>query len=82
MIQWKKTGKVENEEGSTITYSAEGSDVTIESRKRHIPHAGCNSGTWDHTTYWVLKAGKEVAQEYRMSEAKFLAESMIEEGKA
>ena len=78
MIEWKKTGKIVSNEGTTITYSS-GTAYTIESRKRHIPHAGGRSGTWNHTTYFILKDGSEVAEKYFLSDAKYLAETMIEE---
>lgn len=78
MITWKKTGRIVSPEGTTITYSSD-TAFTIESRKRHIPHAGGRSGTWDHTTYFVLKDGVEVAEEYSLADAKYLAENMIEE---
>ena len=77
MIEWKKTGKTVNDEGTTITYSS-GTAYTIESRKRHIPHAN-GIGTWDHTTYHILKDGVEVGKQYSLSDAKYLAENMIEE---
>ena len=79
MTEWKKTGRTVNSEGTTITYSAVGTSYTIESRKRHIPHAGGRSGTWDHTTYWVLKDGVEVAEEYSLADAKYLAEGRMED---
>ena len=47
-MNWKKIGKVVNEEGTTVCYEAEGTDVTIESRKRHVPHSN-RPGTWDCT---------------------------------
>ena len=78
MIKWKKTGKIVSGEGTTITYSS-GTAYTIESRKRHIPHAGGRSGTWDHTTYHILRDGVEVGKQYSLSDAKYLAENMIEE---
>lgn len=70
---WKKIGRVVNEEGTTVCYAAEGTDITIESRKRHIPHAA-RGGTWDHTTYWVLKDGVEVAEKWTLQQAKGYAE--------
>ena len=77
MIEWKKTGKTVSGEGTTITYSS-GTAYTIESRKRHIPHTN-GIGTWDHTTYHILKDGVEVGKQYSLSDAKYLAENMIEE---
>lgn len=79
-MTWKKIGKTVNEEGTTNIYAASGTVYTIESRKRHIPHAGGRSGTWDHTTYHILKNGVEVGKQYSLTDAKYLAETMIEEG--
>ena len=69
MIEWIKTGKVVNEEGTTITYKGKGTDVTIESRKRHIPHAN-GIGTWDYTSYFVLKNGKKMIEMHSLRDAK------------
>lgn len=77
MIEWKKTGKIVSDEGTTITYTS-GTSYTIESRKRHIPHAN-GIGTWDHTTYHIMRDGVEVGKQYSLSDAKYLAENMIEE---
>lgn len=77
MITWVKTGKEISPEGTTIIYTGVGTDLIIESRKRHIPHAA-KGGTWDHTTYWVLHNGVEVKQLYRFKEAKEFAEKYQE----
>lgn len=74
-LNWIKTGKTVNADGTTITYSAEGCDWIIESRKRHIPHSG-RSGTWDHTTYWVLENGNELKECYSLKDAKEYAEGI------
>lgn len=54
MAIWEKVERIENEEGTTIRYQLPGTVYAIESRKRHIPHAS-REGTWDHTTYVVMK---------------------------
>lgn len=77
MIGWIKTGRTVNSEGTTITYSGVGANITIESRKRHIPHAN-RAGTWDHTSYFVLKDGKEVAEKWSLRDAKIFAETLEE----
>ena len=60
MLTWEKTGRTVGSEGSTVTYTAkEKPRITIESRKRHIPHAN-GVGTWDHTSFVVLVDGCEV----------------------
>lgn len=77
-MRWKKTGKIVNADGTTITYS-NGKGTTIESRKRHIPHAN-GVGTWDHTTYFVLEDGKEIVQKNTLKDAKeFVEASNVEE---
>lgn len=79
MIEWKKTGKIVNDEGTTITY-ASGTAYTIESRKRHIPHAGGREGTWDHTSYFLLDCANEVKEFMSLTDAKRYAEEYYKEG--
>ena len=80
MIGWIKTGRTVNSEGTTITYSGVDTNLAIESRKRHIPHAN-RAGAWDHTSYFVLKDGKEVAEKWSLRDAKVFAETLMKEGK-
>lgn len=68
-MTWTKISRTVNTEGTTITYIALGTGYTIESRKRHIPHAN-GSGTWDHTTYFVLLYDKELKERYSLADAK------------
>ena len=77
-MKWIKEGRAVSEVGTTVTYRADGTNVTIESRKRHIPHAN-RSGTWDHTSYFVLKAGKEMKECFSLKDAKEYAETQIEQ---
>lgn len=74
-IKWIKAGRTVSAEGTTVIYQGEGTAITIESRKRHIPHAN-RSGTWDHTTYFVLKDGKEIIEKYSLKDAKEYAENL------
>ena len=74
-IKWIKAGRTVSTEGTTNIYQGEGTAITIESRKRHIPHAN-RSGTWDHTTYFVLKDGKEIIEKYSLKDAKEYAETL------
>lgn len=76
MIKWVKMGKTVSPEGTTITYEAVDHPFTIESRKRHIPHAN-GIGTWDHTSYFVIFLGKEVAEKYSLKDAKEYAEGLL-----
>lgn len=78
MLKWTKTGRTVSPEGTTITYAAEGTGLTIESRKRHIPHAN-RSGYWDHTTYYILKDGEEVIERWSLEGAKEYAEIIWED---
>ena len=74
MNTWAKTGRTVGPEGTTITYTdLRETGLTIESRKRHIPHAN-RSGTWDHTTYWVLRDGEELAEHWTLAGAKVWAD--------
>lgn len=78
MVRWLRTGKVVDDEGTTVIYSNEAyPDYTIESRKRHIPHSNW-VGTWDHTTYHVLLAGAEVKQMYSVRSCMEWVERMEE----
>lgn len=61
-MHWAKTGRTVSQDGTTIIYTDMWeTGLTIESRKRHIPHAN-GSGTWDHTSYWVLRDGEELIE--------------------
>lgn len=77
-MQWKRIGRAVSFEGTTVYYQAEGTDYTIESRKRHIPHAS-RSGTWEHTFYYVVKDGVDIKECARLSDAKEYAENYKEE---
>lgn len=74
MLKWVKTGRRVANEGTTTTYSAPGTPYTIESRKRHIPHAGGRPGTWDHTSFFVLRNGEELKEKYSLKDAKEYAD--------
>lgn len=68
---WIRVGKSVNRDGTTITYQYKGNPwLIIQSRKRHIPHAGGRPGTWDHTTYFVLINGVEEKECYSLRDAK------------
>ena len=78
MMKWVKAGKTVNAQGTTITYRLEGTPYTVESRKRHIPHAN-RSGTWGYTSYFVLRDGVEVKERHSLGFAKELAEVLYSE---
>ena len=77
-MKWERTGKLVSSEGTTVEYRPVGvrMNVSVESRKRHIPHAS-GVGTWDHTTFFVLVDGKDVKEKYALMDAKAYAEDLI-----
>ena len=77
-MKWERTGKIVNVEGTTVEYRPVGvrMNVSVESRKRHIPHAN-KLGTWDHTSYFVLVDGKDVKERWTLKDAKAYAEDLI-----
>lgn len=75
-VKWVKIGKAIDDQGTTITYQAEGTNLTVESRKRNIPHAN-GRGTWEHTSYFVLEDGKEIKEKHSLAAAKEYAEELI-----
>ena len=78
-MKWEKIGRVESAEGVTITYRGADPQVTIESRKRHVPHAfgSGKSGTYDVTSYHVLVSGVPVHEAVRLVDAIGYAEKMM-----
>ena len=77
MMIWEKIDRTVNREGTTITYRLKGTEILVQSRKRHIPHAN-GGGTWDHTSYFVLDHGEEIAEKWRLEDAKKYAEAARE----
>ena len=79
MITWTKGGKIETPEGRIISYYGLGTRLTIESRKRAIPHAN-GIGTWDYTSYVLLSGFGHVVKEFNsLKDAKEYAETHKEE---
>lgn len=75
-MKWIKEGRTASSDGSTtVTYRGEGTGITIESRKRPIPHAN-GRGSWDYTSYFVLRDGKELKECHTLRDAKEYAERM------
>lgn len=74
--KWEKIRKEISKEGTTITYSLPNTEITIESRKRHISHAN-GSGTWDYTSYFILKNGQELAEKRSLKDAKEYVEREV-----
>lgn len=67
--RWEKTQKTVGVKGTTIRYERDGCPYSIESRKRHIPHAN-GIGTWDYTSYFILKDGKDIVEKRSLKDAK------------
>lgn len=63
MIKWANMGKEVTRDCVTVFYEAKDAPLSIESRKRHIPHANGRSGTWDHTDFYLFKDGLPVCKE-------------------
>ena len=78
MNRWIKAGKTVDAQGKTITYKLENTPYSVESRTRHIPHAN-RQGTWDHTSYFVMKDGADVAEKHTLGYAKEYAEALYTE---
>ena len=78
MNKWIKEGRTVAPIGTTITYRLVGTMYTVESRKRHIRHAN-RSGYWDHTTYFVLRDGRQLIERYSLKDAKEYAEQLFDQ---
>ncbi len=80
MTEWKKTGRLEADGCRTVVYEPDPKpqhmDVRVESRKRPIPHSN-RSGTWDLTTYFVVRDGADVIEKHTLADAKEAAEELI-----
>ena len=82
-MKWEKIGRTVSPAGTTITYRMANASpdqmVTIESRRRHVPHAfgSGKSGTYDQTTYHVCVRGVTVAEKVRLRDAMEHAERMM-----
>lgn len=79
-MKWTRLGRTISPEGTDTIYGLDGTDITVESRKRHIPHSG-RTGTWDHTTYIVVDKGRDIIERYTLQDAKEYAEMYLEEKK-
>lgn len=75
-FKWTKSGKLVVSDGTTIIYSCDESPYTIESRKKQIPHANGYPGTWEHTSYFVVKDGKDIKEFQTLKDAKDYVEDL------
>lgn len=78
MIDWVRIGRDGDDNGTTTYYCGVGTPYTIQSRKRHIPHAS-RGGYWDHTTYWVVKNGEDIKERYSLADAKEYVEQLMKD---
>ena len=69
MDKWKRAGKLIRHDGTYIVYE-NGGPFQIESRKKHIPHANGYPGTWDHTSYFVIRDGEVLKECSTLKDAK------------
>lgn len=76
-MKWEKISRTVSSEGTTITYWLRDTGITVESRKRQIPHTN-RGGFWWHTTYFVLDDGVEIYEKQSLADAKRLAELVYE----
>ena len=80
MTEWKKAYHIKVGDCTTIIYepipTPQHMDVRVESRKRPIPHS-VRPGTWDLTTYFVVRDGVDVAEKHTLADAKKAAEELI-----
>lgn len=75
-MKWEKAWTTISAEGRTTAYISAGTNLRIESRLRHIPHAN-GVGTWDYTSYWLIDGEKEVKELRRLSDAKEYAAAYL-----
>ena len=77
MSRWIKEGRTVSPRGTTNTYRLVGTMYSVESRKRQILHAN-GSGTWLHTSYFVLRDGRQLVEKYSLKDAKEYAEQLFD----
>lgn len=80
MKQWKRSGKLIRHD-ETVNIYENGGPFRIESRRVHVPHANGRAGTWDYTSYFVIRDsdGQEMKKCLTLKHAKVVAEEL--EGK-
>jgi hypothetical protein len=75
MLKWEKACQTIHSNGeSELLYVAEGTELKIESRKRAIPHAN-RSGSWMHTTYFLIRPDGTEKEYWTLKKAKEAAEN-------
>lgn len=78
--EWRKTGRIEVGGCRTVIYepipTPQHVRISVESRKRPIPHSN-GIGTWNLTTYFVVRDGVDVIEKMSLADAKKYAENEI-----
>ena len=74
MARWDKTSvTIRASGGKTIRYESWKNQNIIESRREAIPHAN-GIGTWNHTSYFVIRPDGSEKEYYSLKAAKEAAE--------
>ena len=76
-MNWEKIGRTVSAEGTTITYRSQDPLVTVESRKRRLPHTNGKGGSWEHTIFAICVGGVPVHECATLADAKAYAEQMM-----
>lgn len=76
IIKWTKGGKLIRQDMTINIYYYGETGYTVESRKKSIPHANGRSGTWEHTSYFVVKDSKDVKEFQTLKDAKDYVEDL------
>lgn len=65
MNKWTK----ERVNPETRVYRYGNTGYTVESRTKKIPHANGYPGTWDYTSFFVMRDGVDVCEYSRLKDA-------------
>lgn len=79
IIKWIKGGKLIRHDMTINIYYYGETGYTVESRKKQIPHANGRAGTWEHTTYFVVKDGEDVKEFYALKDAQAYVMNVVME---
>lgn len=78
-IKWTKGGKLIRQDMTINIYYYGETGYTVESRKKQIPHANGRAGTWEHTTYFVVKDGEDVKEFWTLKDAQVYVMNVVME---
>ena len=79
IIKWTKGGKLIRQDMTINIYYYGETGYTVESRKKQIPHANGRAGTWEHTTYFVVKDGEDVKEFWTLKDAQAYVMNVVME---